>query len=529
MNTSYVSDANQVNEYNVSLSNLASARALEAKTILDLCKNISFSAYLTNNASVIYAQDIINTEELIIRGTIPPFVSPNDTLGLEQNTQKISTIDASANVILQREAVDTTTQLVTTTTLLNQTQLFVNTISQKAILTASLNTLIKYILKSFSHSILILLNTKNNILSNDILNSSNTPSYTIYLPTVPVKNSLTATNNSINIIHAFLSAIVNMTGDTAITNLIQETVNISNGLDTTARINDTTAYNYANTAKLNPIQMNIDIASIMTPVSLASDTSASNFRYISNTLESIKRTYNNLVAIDSSVQQIFTNALKSLLNIHILVDPVLKNSSRFLANSINTKTYNRVIGELKRATDLESSSLAYAKDITTIYNLIVSAKQTASTTISTNPISTQTLLWSVNSITDEAQTQYNTAENIALLLNTKATTLVTPDIIEFQTNYSTNAAKSIANDISRLTRQSSLLPSLSAITTPPKFKADIRVRMPLISRNRPENSLYRKPGVQFNLSSINTLSESRIQITKETQQIKDNSILLSKN
>ena len=150
MNTSYSMSAEQVNNYNITLSNLANIRTLQAQTILDSCKNISYSAHLTNNASVIYSERVLDTQDIIMRGTIPPNISLDDTLGLEQNTQTISSIDASANFILQRDSANTNTQLLTTITLLNTTQLLTNTISKKATLTTLLNTLLKYIAKAFS-------------------------------------------------------------------------------------------------------------------------------------------------------------------------------------------------------------------------------------------------------------------------------------------------------------------------------------------------------------------------------------------
>ena len=329
--------------------------------------------------------------------------------------------------------------------------------------------------------------------------------------------------------NAFITAVVNNTGDANITSLIQEVVNISSSLDNTARNNDITSYTYTNTAKLNPIKLNRDIAAIMTPVAIASYTSANNFRYISNTLLSIKSTYNNLVTIDTSVKQIFTDALNSLNHIITLVNPILINTSKAYANSINIRGYNRMFGELQKKTDLEKSLLSHSNDILRIYDLVTSSKTLALTTISTDPNSTQRLLWLVNSITEEAQRQFDNAQSISLGLIDKTTNPVTADIIEYQTTYSTTTAISMANEISRLARQSNASPYTPPIDKPIPFRARIRARFPLISKNRPENFLYRKPGEEFNLSSINTPTESLIRIAKETQEIKDNSILLSKN
>jgi hypothetical protein len=587
MSSSYLLEANQINEYNKELSNLANADTLQANNILLSCKNLSHAVYLTKSACILYSQSVINKQDIYLHGTIPPNINSNNTLGLEQNTQTISTIDSSANIILQEEVINTNTQLNNARDLLNNTKVLVNMIRNKAIFKASLYTLIKYVLTSFTHSFHTLLNVTKRIVSDDVIKSSDTPPYilylrnapiqkqnnirpynpyvpvvplidteksfsdafyyffnnknyivsqtilgsndlvpyTIYLPTVPLKNSLTTYNNSANIIRVFISSISDPSLYTGLAGLIQQTEDFSSSLDTAARENDLTAYNYATRAKLNPMYMNTLASSIMTPVALASDLSASNSRNISNTLVSIKTAYDNLVTIDDSIKEALLNTLNLLNHIYLLVNPVITNTSEYLATTINTKAYKIIMSELNKITDIETSSFKYIKDITTIYDRIIYSEQLAINTESTDINLINKLLWSVNSIKDEAQTQYNAYENKSLLLNTTSKNIINANTIESQTTYSTTAAKLMENAKSRLMRQSSNLPKRHDIPYT-SYKAGIRAKLPLNSTNRPENSFYRTPGEEFNLKSINTVSESLIQITKETQEIKDTSSVL---
>jgi hypothetical protein len=99
--------------------------------------------------------------------------------------------------------------------------------------------------KSFSDAFYYFFNNKNYIVSQTILGSNDLVPYTIYLPTVPVKNSLTTYNNSANIIRVFISSISDPSLYTGLAGLIQQTEDFSSSLDTAARENDLTAYNYA--------------------------------------------------------------------------------------------------------------------------------------------------------------------------------------------------------------------------------------------------------------------------------------------
>jgi hypothetical protein len=516
MSDSYSTDASVVNDYNRKLSNIASARSLEAYNILNSCKNISQSAYSTYLASILYSQGVINTDELIMRGTIPPNISLNNTLGLEQNTQNISTIDASANILLEEQETNLNNTLNNTRIFLNTTKILINTLSQKLLLRTLLDTLLKKILKSFSDSFTILLNSEKTIVSKDILGSNDIPLYTLYLPTVPIKNSLTSCNDSISIIRAFLTEDIN------VTQLIQDTMLFSTNLDTVARENNTTAYDYAVIAKSNPINIYKNASITMTQVALASDITASNYRNILNTIVSIKTTYDNLVSIDDSVKEIFTDSINSLLHIHLLVDPIIKNSSEGDARLLNRKIFNQVQGELNRINDIETKSFTYSKDIRRIYDFIISAEEVAINTIATNPVSTEKLLRFVNSITDEAEKQYNNAKDNAIILNTTASNLVTVNSIDAQTKYSINTASSMLNAASRKLRESNstIRPPLKNTTT---YKADIRVKSPILSinrpENRPENYIYKIPEEKKE-NTIRTLLDSKLRITKESDKIK---------
>jgi len=521
--TNYKNASSEVNYANQNTSTLANTAYTNAYSVYKICKDASYLAYLTHEATEIVVDRVASEIIVTSVGMSTPDVNPIDITTLSTvSTMVGNTVqDAhNATILAQSNALQ---YLLRTQELLNSAITRSRSVSVNLTVVSKFDILVKAVIKNIADPL-------NSIAGKETL-------VTQYVPSVPLNNAIQVANYAINAIKGFISA------NTDITTNIAASIALSNSLDTIARGNDSVLYLKEATANQmvktastmkgygGDIHILPDVpydeyyvsksclnkAESARKIANAADISASNSRIVSNALVSLRTSFTSNITPEPIAIASANASLKMLTDMMTAVKRVTSNTSAYTGVAVSIRSSNTVNGLMSQITAKELESTAAASDAISILELLEKAR-TQATVPDVNV--TLKLLWSVNAAKGRAEEVSDKAKAHALILSRTAHNLVTPQTIAIQTASANRAGALNNNRLSQLDRHSRNVP-----VDPPaaykSFNAEIRAKTFQPIRPTLNELVYKNMLAPLQLDSLRTITDTTIKVTQEVQHIND--------
>ena len=528
--TNYKNASSGVNYANQNISTAANTAYTNAYSVYKICKDASYLAYLTHEATEIVVDRVASEIVATSVGMSTPDVNPVDITTLSTvSTMVGNTVqDAhNATIVAQSNALQ---YLLRTQELLNSAITRSRSVSVNLSVVSKLDILVKAVIKNIADPL-------NSIAGKETL-------VTQYVPSVPLNNAIQVANYAINTLKGFISALsLNLTTNTDITTNIAASIALSNSLDTIARGNDSVLYlaeatanqmvKTASTMKGYGADIHIlddapydeyyvsksclNKAKSARKVANAADISASNSRIVSNSLVSLRTSFTSNITPEPIVMASANSSLKMLNEMMAAVNKVTSNTSAHTGVAVSIRSSNTVNGLLSQITVKELESTAAASDAASVLELLEKARTQA--TVPDVDI-TLKLLWSVNAAKGRAEEVSERAKEHALILSRTAHNLVTPQAIAVQTASANRAGALNNNRLSQLDRNSRNVP-----VDPPaaykSFNADIRAKTFQPIRPTLDELVLKNRLAPLRLDSLRTVTATKIKVAQDVQHIND--------
>ena len=528
--TNYKNASSEVNYANQNTSTAANTAYTNAFSVYKICKDASYLAYLTHEATEIVVDRVASEIIVTSVGMSTPDVNPIDTTTLSAvSTMVGNTVqDAhNATILAQSNALQ---YLLRTQELLNNAITRSRSVSVNLSVVSKFDILVKAVIKNIADPL-------NTIAGKETL-------VTQYVPSVPLNNAIQVATYAINAIKGFISAsVLHLTTNTDITTNIAASIALSNSLDTIARGNDSVLYlaeatanqmvKTASTMKGYGASIHIldDVpydeyyvsksclnkAKSARKVANAADISASNSRVVSNALVSFRTSFTSNLTPEPIVIASANASLKMLTDMMTAVKRVTSNTSAYTGVAVSIRSSNTVNGLLSQITTKELESTTASSDAISVLELLEKAR-TQATVPDVNV--TLKLLWSVNAAKGRAEEVSEKAKGHALILSRTAHNLVTPQTIAIQTASANRAGALNNNRLSQLDRNSRNVPVDPPAAYKP-FNADIRAKTFQPIRPTLDELVYKNRLAPLRLDSLRTITSTKIKVAQEVQHIND--------
>lgn len=558
----YGNGANGVNFANQNVATLLNTEYTNAYAIAKSCRDASYSAFLTTEATQVRLDRISTFSTVTQLGNTPITINPiymifpstiSTMVASELQTAQQGITDASGNV----QAYITKTQ-----TLLNNTRTKSTSVCANRTLVVAFNTLVKAVAKAVSFPLseiagketLVTQHVPSIILTVAIQLVNESNAFLTALISNTITTEITAANSYANTLDSIArSNDVNMYRQDKLQNILKQVASSIPRYTTPTSNNPFSGYNIilqqtdaaaANATAVETLKMaNLTDASgyIVSPQSaivaiaaaaaaispiaartlaLNADTSAANARAVSNAIANLNTAYTNATTKEPIILTTATESLSLIASILSTITKVTSNSSAHSAVAITRRASNTIQGILKAATETEQVSLESEADALSVLALLNTAYSITPTVTDITGIENK--LWAINAATARANEVAEKLKDKVYLLNRTAHTLVTPQRIAAQTASANSAGAVNANYTSRLDRTSRNVYSDS----PPAytgFKADIRANIIAPIRPTLDELVYRNRIQPLRLDSLRTIPAVIVKVAQEVQQIKDNS------
>ena len=528
--TNYKNASSGVNYANQNTSTAANTAYTNAYSVYKICKDASYLAYLTHEATEIVADRVASEIVVTSVGMSTPDVNPIDITTLSTvSTMVGNTVqDAhNATILAQSNALQ---YLLRTQELLNSAITRSKSVSVNLSVVSKFDILVKDVIKNIADPL-------NNIAGKETL-------VTQYVPSVPLNNAIQVATYAINAIKGFISALsLNLTTNTDITTNIAASIALSNSLDTIARGNDSVLYlaeatanhmvKTASTMKGYGADIHIldhapydeyyvsktclDKAKSARKVANAADISASNSRVVSNALTSLNTSFSSNITPEPIVIASANASLKILTDMMAAVKRVTSNTSAHTGVAVSIRSSNTVNGLMSQIITKELESTTAASDAMSILELLEKARLQATVP---DVAVTLKLLWSVNAAKGRAEEVSEKAKEHALILSRTAHNLVTPQAIAVHTASANRAGALNNNRLSQLDRNSRNVP----VDPPPAYKSfNAQIRAKTFQPIRPtlDELVLKNRLAPLRLDSLRTVTATKIKVAQDVQHIND--------
>jgi len=532
--TNYINASNEVNYLNQNRSNSANTSYTNAHAVYKLCRDASYSAYLSHEATQIVLDRVSTALVVVTLGnTIPDHVNPVDTTtlstistlagNLDQRAHN-NTIDAQHNALLY---------MMKTQEILGTAIHMSRTVTNNLTLVAAFNTLVKAVLKNIADPL-------SYIAGKEIM-------VTQYVPDVPLTNAVNVANIAITFLNDIKIALSPKVPSTLST--IADISNISTlarNLDDFARSDDNIMYLAGAVAKktfetlsttvafggriavpnlypLDPYfmsQSTIQIAYSTMNTALHSDISADNSRSVSNAMNALASVFADTPTPELIISTTLNSSLQILTDMMASVNKVTSNSSAYSAVAITKRASNTINGYLASVTEQETNSLQSSSKAQNILTLLIKALNLTACVPDFNH--TQIVLWAVNAATGAAKDVSEELKHKAHLLSRTAHNLVTPRKIAVQTASANTAGALNNNYLSRLARNSNNVP-VDPPTPYKSFKASIRAKTFQPVRPSLDELVYKNRLQPLRYDSLRTIIDTKVKVAQEVQRTYDTS------
>jgi len=551
--TVYINGANKINYTNQNAANLANSEYTNAYAIEKSCRDASYSAFLTTEASQIRLDRISTLNTVIQLANTPITINPLNMLYPSTILDRVNLMEQASQQDLTDASGNVQDYITNTQTLLNNTIVKSTSVTSNRRLVAAFNTLVKVVAEAVSFPLL-------EISGKEILVTQNIPSII-----------LTVATQLANQARAFITALSNNTVTTEIT----AANTYSTLLDSIARSNDINMYKQekfqedlkrvalatnlqsaydtvtqeiaisaANAAAVERLRIAVltdasgyplaqqsaiegisAVAAAISPIAaktlaLNADISAENARAVSTAMENLNIAYANTLTKEPIILTTISESLSLITEMISVITTLTRNTSPRSAVVITRRSSGKIQGMLKAAKEAEQRSLESVEDAVSVLNLL--NKAYAITATITNISEIQRKLWAINAATARAREVAEKLKNRAFLLNRTANNLVTAEKLAVQTS-SANANSIInANNLSKLNRT-----SRNVFIGPPQpytgFKAEYRANLPVAVRPSLDELVYLNRIQSYKVNSLRTVSAVNIKVAQNVQKMIDNS------
>jgi hypothetical protein len=581
--TVYINQANAVNFANQNISNSANVEYTNALAVEKACKDASYSAYLTTEASQIRIDRLSTNVTVLQLGNSYPYINPLNM----QFPSTISTLVADFKQDSQDDVNDASgnVQLYITNTqrLINDAIIKSRTVTANLRLVAAIYTFTKSITQALSFPLLEI-SGKETLVTQNVPSIILTAALQLGTKALTFLNALISNvsgnpvnlNTSINDINIFANTLnsiarsndINLYFQEAVQNNLIKTVSTMVGYGTTIAIPSNNPYlpfNINKNSEYTITNINVErnaavaaanaravgaliiaaqttseaaaaaaeatvvavanAAAAISPIwarklAINADITASNANRLVNAIDMVNVSYINNITPEPII---LTTVLDSFSFINAMLDTIKKvtnNTSAHAGVAIATRASNTLLGNLEFITDKEEISLKTLSDSNSVLILLQEAYDITATI--TDISSIQRKLWAANAATARAKEVVDQLKNQAFILNRTAHNLVTPAKIATLTAVANEAAALNATNTSRVDRA-----SRNVVQLPPPaytgFKADIRAKSFVPIRPSLDQLVFNNRIQPLTLDSLRTLPAYMKKVTQNVQEIKDNS------
>lgn len=528
--TNYKNASQQVNYANQNLSDAANTAYTNAYSVYKICKDASYLAYLTYEASQIVI-DKAEAERIVASvAASKPGVNPIDITTLSTISTLASSYNKDAHdatILAQTNALQ---YLFKTQTILGSAIVKSTSVSVNLTVISALDILVKSVIQNMADPL-------NAIAGKETL-------VTQYVPSVPLNNAIQVANYAINMLKGCQSALsLNLTSNSDIITNTASALTLANSLDTIARGDDIKMYLADATAKhmiktastmkglgsiisipneypFDPYyvsKQSVNEAKSATKVAKAADISAVNARTVSNALLFLKAVFASNLTPDSDISTAVSTSLKTLTELMAAVNKVTSNTSAYVGVAVSIRSSNTVNGLLSQITLKEAETTLAAVEAQSVLDMLRDALSKA---VVTNLSLTQSVAWLINAAAGKAEEVAEKAKQRSLILSRTAHNLVSPQTIAIQTASANRAGALNNNSASRLDRN-----SRNAHVPPPaaykSFNAGIRAQILPPVRPSLDELVNKNRLTPLRLDSLRTITATKIKVAQEVQNIND--------
>jgi len=558
----YTNAANGVNYENQNKATLVNTEYSNAHAIEKACRDASYSAFLTTEASQVRLDRISTFSTVVQLGNTPITINPLSMMFPSTISTMVSNVKQTSQQAVADASGNVQAYITNTQTLLNNAITKSNSVVANRNLVAAFNTLVKTLAQAISFPLL-------EIASKETL-------VTQYVPSIILTIAIQLANNT----NTFLNTLINGTITTEVTavssyadtldsiarsrelnmyrqNTIQN--NLRKAASSTPRYNTPTsnnpfsAYNIvtqdvrisaANAAAVERLKIAVltdasgsivatssaiaaisAVAAAISPfeattLALNASKSSQNARAVSNAINTLNTAYINTSIKEPIIRITALESISTIVSMISTINKVTSNSSAHSTLPITRRASNIILGIVSSITEIERNSLETTEDARSVLTLLNFAYSIVPAISDTSEI--QRKLWAINAATARAREVAEKINNKTILLNNTAHTLVTPQKIAVQTASANNAGALNINYISRLERN-----SRNVYAEPPQaysgFKADIRAKTLNPVRPTLDELVYRNRIQPLTLDSLRSISAVDVRVAQEVQEISDKS------
>lgn len=544
----YVNASTEVNYANQVISNNANNAYTNANAVLKACEDSAYMAFITHQAAEIIADRVSTATVVVSIANTDPDISRNDIASLKYYSTIAGNVDKSARKDTSQAHINAMNQQNKLISILNTAILRSRTVTTNLVLTAAFNTLVKNVIKNLSDPLLLLSGNEDLITQYRI--SSLLDISRINEIRLPLNNAIAVAAIAIASLNNFIAAIkANVLSSSDITASVIASQSLAATLDADAKeknlkmevknealrityesISTSKTYDSAITAHegdsytaryVTDLTKIASAAKYSDKLSMNATVSAANARVVSDSMVSLKQAFTETVTRESTILDVATTSLRTLTDVMAAVNKLTSCNSPHLAIDVSKRASNTVEGSLHRIIEGETTSLLAALDSKSILALLQKALITIS--LPNGITQTQNVVWAINKARAMAFEICEKTKKNAFILSRVAHTYVSPQRIATQTSAANNAGIASINTVSRLNRNSRNPP-----VDPPQpfnsFKANIRAKLFKPARPTLEELIYMNSPTPLRLDSIRTITETKVQVAKEAQRVKDISI-----
>lgn len=556
--TVYINQANQVNYTNQKMATLINAEYTNAYAIEKACRDASYSAFLTTEASQIRLDKISSNSVVSQLANSPININPLYILNSSTISTMVSNFEQTSQTALNDASGNLQAYITNTQLLLNNAIIKSSSVTANRTLVAAFNTLVRTVAEAVSFPLL-------EIAGKETLVTQNIPSIILTVAihivnkaqaflTALLTNTITTQISSANYYATTLDSIarsheINMYFQDKLQDNLKKSsisINLTSAYDTikkektaaaaTAAANaraigslniaaatDKAGYTAAAEATLVAIAA---AAASISPVearrlALNAGISARNARAVSNAIINLNTAYSNTTIKEPIISTTASESVSIIASMLSTINVVTTNSSAHSGVAISKTASNTILGTLKNITEKEKISLESAEDANSVLLLLNKAYNINSTI--TDISSIQNKHWATNAASARAKEVSEKLKDKAFLFNKTANNFITPSQIATQTAGSIIAGANISKSASMIDRN-----SRNVFPLPPPayngFKAEIRAKTIMPIRPSLSQLVFRNRIEPLRLDSLRTINATNIKITQDVQQIKDLSI-----
>jgi len=258
-------------------------------------------------------------------------------------------------------------------------------------------------------------------------------------------------------------------------------------------------------------------------MAINADKSACNARDIYNVMTNLSVAFTNTTTREALIEPTINTSIASIVSMLETVATITNNYSPQSATSLIRRAYNTISAVLQKYTEIEATTVDAAVDASSVLTLLNNAYSIVPNVSDT--VSIQNKLWAANAASGKAREVSDKLKEVAFLFSRNAHNLVTSQRLAIQTASANRAGAQYIYNTARITRLSNPVIQPPVITNN-GFKATIRAKiLPPINVRPSLETLIRSSTVDsLRPDSLRSISDTRVKVGQEIQQLKDNSI-----